>query len=82
MLAKFWIAALCIAAGAAFGEDYGLGRTASSEEIADWNIDIAPDGAGLPPGQGTVAQGANLRGQMCGLSRRARRGQADGCVGR
>src|ERR1700686_3639467 len=36
------------------GESYGIGRTATPEEIAGWNIDVAPDGAGLPPGHGGV----------------------------
>src|SRR3954465_2802328 len=39
---------------------YGFGQPATAEEIAGWDIDIAPDGAGLPPGSGTVAQGKEL----------------------
>ena len=34
--------------------DYGLGRAATASEIAMIDIDAAPDGAGLPPGRGTV----------------------------
>jgi S-disulfanyl-L-cysteine oxidoreductase SoxD len=47
------------------GETYGLGRPASEDEIAGWNIDISPDGAGLPPGHGDVAQGEAIFGAKC-----------------
>ena len=39
---------------------FGFGHPATPEEIAGWDIDIAPDGTGLPPGSGTVAQGKAL----------------------
>jgi cytochrome c len=39
---------------------YGFGQSASAEQIAGWDIDIAPDGTGLPPGSGTVQQGEEL----------------------
>ena len=44
---------------------YGMGRTATSAEIAVLDIDVAPDGHGLPPGRGTVAQGTTLFAQKC-----------------
>jgi S-disulfanyl-L-cysteine oxidoreductase SoxD len=47
------------------GDTYGLGRPASREEIAGWNIDISPDGVGLPPGRGDVAQGEAIFGAKC-----------------
>ncbi|HVL10026.1 MAG TPA: cytochrome c [Burkholderiaceae bacterium] len=47
------------------GERYGLGKTPTAQEIAGWNIDIAPDGVGLPPGSGTVAQGRALYAAQC-----------------
>ena len=33
--------------------DYGLGRVALPQEIAAWDINIHPDGAGLPNGEAT-----------------------------
>ena len=39
---------------------FGFGQPATPEQIAGWNIDIAPTGKGLPPGSGTVAQGEAL----------------------
>ena len=35
----------------------GIGRAATPEEIAGWDIDVRPDGQGLPPGKGTVKAG-------------------------
>ena len=58
-------ACLLAAGGARAGEDYGLGRPASAAEIAQWDIDVAPDGAGLPPGQGSVRQGEAVFAARC-----------------
>jgi cytochrome c len=44
---------------------YHLGRAATQDEIAAWDIDIRPDGAGLPEGRGTVAQGEGLFTDQC-----------------
>jgi hypothetical protein len=52
------------AAGRA-GESYGIGRTATPEEIAGWNIDISPDGAGLPTGHGGVVEGHAIFDEKC-----------------
>ena len=43
----------------------GIGREATPEEIAGWDIDIRPDGHGLPPGKGTVKQGEPLYIERC-----------------
>lgn len=43
----------------------GLGRIALPEEIAAWDTDVRPDGKGLPPGKGTVAQGDQLFQAQC-----------------
>jgi cytochrome c len=47
------------------GAGHGLGWTATEEEIRTWNIDISPNGDGLPPGQGTVKQGAQVFAAKC-----------------
>ena len=39
---------------------FGFGHPATPEQIAGWDIDVAADGTGLPPGSGTVAQGKAL----------------------
>jgi S-disulfanyl-L-cysteine oxidoreductase SoxD len=43
----------------------GIGREATAEEVAGWNIDIRPDGQGLPAGKGTVKQGEPLYMERC-----------------
>lgn len=43
----------------------GIGRTATPQEIAGWNIDVRSDGQGLPPGRGTVAAGKQVYEAKC-----------------
>ncbi len=42
-----------------------IGRDASSEDIARWDIDIGPDGAGLPAGGGNAKQGKLVYTKKC-----------------
>jgi cytochrome c len=51
------------AVGAA--ERYGFGQPATPQQIAGWDIDVSPDGAGLPPGRGDVAQGEAIFAAKC-----------------
>ncbi|MGI9264194.1 MAG: c-type cytochrome [Gammaproteobacteria bacterium] len=44
---------------------YGFGTPATIEEIAAWNIDVMPDGEGLPPGRGTAVEGAEIYAVQC-----------------
>lgn len=46
---------------------FHLGREATAEEVAAWDIDIRPDGAGLPAGKGTVAEGEELFAEACAV---------------
>ena len=46
-------------------EVLGLGRDVSPQEIKLWDIDVRPDGAGLPMGAGTVVQGEVVYRQQC-----------------
>jgi S-disulfanyl-L-cysteine oxidoreductase SoxD len=51
-------AALFALASSAFAQQSpNLGKPISPEDLAAWDISIGPDGAGLPPGSGTVKQG-------------------------
>ena len=36
---------------------FGFGAEASAARVAAWDVDVKPDGEGLPPGRGTVAEG-------------------------
>lgn len=61
--------ALALALGtvcnAALAETPNLGRAATPEELAAWDISIDPDGAGLPPGGGTPRQGEAVYVAKC-----------------
>ncbi len=43
----------------------GAGRDATPREVAAWDIDVRPDFKGLPPGQGSVAQGQEVWEAKC-----------------
>ena len=46
---------------------FGFGRPATAAEIAAWDIDVRPDGTGLPPGGGTARQGAVVYAVRCAM---------------
>lgn len=48
-----------------YGGPYDFGTTATAEEIAAINIDVMPDGRGLPPGSGTYEQGKQVYTANC-----------------
>jgi len=56
-----------VGAGTAVAETPGLGKPITEGDITAWNIDVLPDGAGLPPGSGTAKQGAAIYAQKCAL---------------
>lgn len=43
----------------------GVGRDATSKEVAAWDIDVRPDFKGLPAGSGTVAKGQDVWEGKC-----------------
>jgi S-disulfanyl-L-cysteine oxidoreductase SoxD len=43
----------------------GIGTEAKPEEVAGWDIDVRPDGQGLPAGKGTAAQGEAIFIERC-----------------
>jgi cytochrome c2 len=44
---------------------YGIGRLALEEELAAWNVDVLPDGRGLPEGRGDVFTGEEVFVEKC-----------------
>ncbi|MDX1715314.1 MAG: cytochrome c [Anderseniella sp.] len=44
---------------------FNLGREATGDEVKAWDIDIRPDGKGLPEGKGTVAEGEEIFAEKC-----------------
>jgi len=74
--AHSWPGALAILVGAAIAcataraadpaaQKYGFGKPATPGEIAGWDIDVRPDGRGLPPGRGSVEQGQAIYDEKC-----------------
>jgi mono/diheme cytochrome c family protein len=68
----FALAALAVLAACSGGapsrepvRQYGLGHAATAEQIAKVDIDVGPDGVGLPAGSGSVAHGASLYATSC-----------------
>ena len=51
--------------GPGTGARYGMGRAPTAREVAAWNDDVGPDGAELPAGRGTVAEGRALYAARC-----------------
>jgi cytochrome c len=49
------------------GITFDLGREALPEEVAAWNIDIRPDGQGLPVGSGDVWTGEEVYIENCAM---------------
>ncbi len=56
---------MACAAGAADQPWNAIGRAATPAEIAAWDIDVRPDGVGLPAGHGSVAEGRDLYDAKC-----------------
>ncbi len=57
-----------MAMGSAYAAEpgyYGYGTPATSQQIAGWDIDVRPDGTGLPPGSGSVSRGADVFAEQC-----------------
>ncbi|AXT33889.1 MFS transporter [Phaeobacter sp. LSS9] len=64
------ITATAVAAALAvpvYAEGFGLGRPAMPEEIAAWDLDVAPDGTGLPEGSGDVFTGEEVFAEKCAV---------------
>jgi hypothetical protein len=61
------ILALAIGAGAAFAEGPRLGKPITQSDLAEWDINILPDGTNLPPGSGKSADGAKIFAEKCAL---------------
>jgi cytochrome c len=77
------VAALALAVRAETAPRYGLGTPATPAEIAGWNIDARADGAGLPPGRGSVSEGQAIYASTCAgcHGRGGQGGVADALVG-
>jgi len=62
---SFLIAILAAVPASAQVGPFGIGTPATAEEIAGWDIDIRPDGKGLPAGSGSVEDGEMMYEEQC-----------------
>ena len=59
--------ALAFISRPAFAQSPNLGKPVIPAEIAAWDINIMPDGTGLPSGSGTPAEGARINAAKCSM---------------
>jgi mono/diheme cytochrome c family protein len=59
------VALLASSAALASDKKLNIGRVATPQEIAGWDIDVRPDGQGLPPGSGSVKAGEEVYMGKC-----------------
>jgi S-disulfanyl-L-cysteine oxidoreductase SoxD len=58
---------LPLAIGAAVAQSPHLGKPISQADLAEWDINILPDGSNLPPGSGKAADGGKIFAEKCAL---------------
>jgi len=58
---------LALFSNATFGQAPKLGKPITATDLSAWDINILPDGTGLPPGSGTPADGARVYAAKCAV---------------
>ena len=58
-------ATICAMSVPIYADTANLGRLATNAEVNAWNIDVRPDGLGLPVGSGSVAEGEEIFSEKC-----------------
>jgi cytochrome c len=64
-MAMLTAAMICAAAPALSADGARFGAPIAPGDLSSWDISIGPDGAGLPPGRGTPAQGEAVYAAKC-----------------
>ena len=82
-VAAAMFAAGALAAAQSAPKRYGIGSPATPDQIAALDIDVRPDGTGLPPGGGSARDGAPIYAPKCASCHGANGegGAADALVG-
>lgn len=77
------IAVTAVATAQAPPPRFGFGEPAPRELIAALDIDVRPDGTGLPPGRGTAREGGEIYARQCAACHgpKGEGGPADRLVG-
>jgi S-disulfanyl-L-cysteine oxidoreductase SoxD len=66
-ISKFVLVVLMLCSNSAFAQAPNLGKPLTPAEIAAWDINVLPDGTGLPAGSGTTAEGARIYSAKCSM---------------
>jgi S-disulfanyl-L-cysteine oxidoreductase SoxD len=84
VVAASFVACFTAAAFAQAPARFGLGRPATPADIAAIDIDVRPDGTGLPDGRGTATEGATIYASKCASchGKTGKEGPNDVLVGR
>jgi cytochrome c len=84
LVAGMWALAIVSVSAQQPPQRFGIGRAATDAEIKVEAIDIGPDGAGLPPGKGSAADGAAIYAAKCAQchGKTGKEGPNDVLVGR
>ena len=69
-LVKTWLGgglmlAMSVAQALASDRPFNLGKIATAEEVAGWDIDVRPDGLGAPVGMGNAIDGEEVYADLC-----------------
>ena len=69
-LVRSWLAgglvlALSVTPALASDRPFKLGKIATAEEVAGWDIDVRPDGLGAPVGMGNAIEGEEIYAERC-----------------
>ncbi len=63
---RTWVLAMVLVPAVVFAQKpLGIGRAATPGEIKTLDIDVMPDGRGLPEGRGTATEGARIYAEKC-----------------
>jgi S-disulfanyl-L-cysteine oxidoreductase SoxD len=65
MLRRIAFCAAVVVATSALAQAPQFGQSIAPADIGPWDISIGPEGAGLPPGRGTAAQGESVYAAQC-----------------
>ena len=66
-LGRHVVLTIVLGTSVAFAQAPNLGKPLNPAEIAEWDINVLPDGTGLPPGSGNFADGARIYAAKCAM---------------
>jgi cytochrome c len=59
------VTGIALSVSMALAESPKLGKPITQADLAEWDINVLPDGSNLPPGSGKAADGAKIFAEKC-----------------